>query len=53
MSVKFDLCLGFWSRVKLLFGYPLHVNVDHLGDDVSISIVVKGEETTKAFRFEE
>lgn len=44
MIISFRLKMGLWSRVKMLFGWPIAVNVLSEDGRFSISVLVLGEE---------
>lgn len=46
VRLSFDVGLGFWDRLRVLFGAPVHVAVDaqpaHVGVALEVTVVVKG-----------
>lgn len=41
--VQYDITFGFWDRVRLLFGLPIHVRVEiEAGGALNVTVVPKG-----------
>lgn len=57
MNPSFTMTFGFWQRIKLLFGIPLHISFhscSYLAEknsaEISMSVLVLGEKANAVYK---